>query len=109
VGYGDLHPYSVGETILTICFIMVNIGLSAYIIGSVSMLVVKSDAKFDKYRDRISALFAYAKINNLTKVGRQVAAKPVSVLVVKPDASLASAGVASRRCLLTPRSTTSQR
>ena len=68
VGYGDIHPYSVGETVVTITYIMINIAMSAYIIASITLLVSKGDMRVSQFRDRISALFSYSDINNLPKV-----------------------------------------
>lgn len=50
VGYGDFHAYSVPEAIFTIIYVFINIGVAAYIIGTITLLVVKGDEKTGAYR-----------------------------------------------------------
>lgn len=42
VGYGDLHAVNTGEKLFSILYILFNIGLTAYIIGNMTSLVVHS-------------------------------------------------------------------
>lgn len=40
VGYGDLHAANTGEMVFSICFMLFNIGLTSYIIGNMTNLIV---------------------------------------------------------------------
>lgn len=42
VGYGDLHAENTGEKIFNIFYMLFNIGLTAYLIGNMTNLVVHS-------------------------------------------------------------------
>lgn len=42
VGYGDLHAVNTGEKIFSICYMLFNIGLTAYLIGNMTNLIVHS-------------------------------------------------------------------
>ncbi|PHT40761.1 hypothetical protein CQW23_19615 [Capsicum baccatum] len=45
VGYGDLHAHNTGEKVFSIFYMLFNIGLTAYIIGNMTNLIVNSVAK----------------------------------------------------------------
>lgn len=45
VGYGDLHAHNTGEKVFAIFYMLFNIGLTAYIIGNMTNLIVQSVAK----------------------------------------------------------------
>ena len=64
VGYGDLHPVNAAEEIFCIVYMMVNIIFQSWIIGSITLLVVKGDAKTSDYRDTLESLEHYAHIND---------------------------------------------
>jgi hypothetical protein len=49
-GYGDFHAYSVAEAAFTIVYVFINIGVAAYIVGTITLLVVKGDEKTGAYR-----------------------------------------------------------
>lgn len=55
VGYGDLHAANTGEKVFNIFYMLFNIGLTAYIIGNMTNLVVHSAVR----------TFAMVKISNL--------------------------------------------
>ncbi|RWW67881.1 hypothetical protein BHE74_00024638 [Ensete ventricosum] len=40
VGYGDLHAWNTGEKVFTIFLMLFNIGLTAYLIGNMTNLIV---------------------------------------------------------------------
>ncbi|KAF3638656.1 hypothetical protein FXO37_24275 [Capsicum annuum] len=44
-GYGDLHAHNTGEKVFAIFYMLFNIGLTAYIIGNMTNLIVQSVAK----------------------------------------------------------------
>jgi hypothetical protein len=41
-----------------------NIALGAYILGTITLLVVKGDAQIGRIRDQMQALEGYAKVGN---------------------------------------------
>uniref|UniRef100_A0A0E0P4L8 Potassium channel n=1 Tax=Oryza rufipogon TaxID=4529 RepID=A0A0E0P4L8_ORYRU len=41
VGYGDLHATNIGEMLFSIAFMLFNMGLTSYIIGNITNLVVR--------------------------------------------------------------------
>lgn len=65
VGYGDFHAYSVPEALFTIFYVFINIGVAAYIIGTITLLVVKGDEKTGAYRERLSVLDAYSATHEI--------------------------------------------
>lgn len=42
VGYGDIHAINTGEKVFTLCYMLFNIGLTAYLIGNMTNLIVHS-------------------------------------------------------------------
>ena len=49
-GYGDLHAYSTAEALFVTIYCFINIGVAAYIVGTITLLVVRSDEKTGQYR-----------------------------------------------------------
>ncbi len=68
VGYGDIHAWLVLECIWSIIFIIVSVFLLAYVIGSTTLAIIKGDERVGKYRERMHALMAYSKLNDLPSV-----------------------------------------
>ncbi|KAF7830213.1 potassium channel KAT3 [Senna tora] len=65
VGYGDLHAENTREKIFTIFYMLFNIGLTAYIIGNITNLVVHSTVRTFAMRDAINQILKYASKNRL--------------------------------------------
>ncbi|KAG6505943.1 hypothetical protein ZIOFF_031256 [Zingiber officinale] len=65
VGYGDLHPVSSSEMIFDIFYMLFNIGLSAYLIGNMTNLVVHGTSRTRTYRDTIQAATSFAQRNQI--------------------------------------------
>ena len=65
VGYGDFSPMNASEQIFGMIFMLLNITLMSYIIGSITLLVVKNDEATSEYRTNINTLKVYASANNL--------------------------------------------
>lgn len=65
LGYGDLHPYTTPEVVYTLVYVFINIVLWAYVIGSITLVVVKADEKTGAYRERMHNLDVYAAVNSL--------------------------------------------
>lgn len=49
VGYGDLHPVNSKEMIFDIFYMLFNLGLTAYVIGNMTNLVVHQTGRTRKY------------------------------------------------------------
>ncbi len=62
MGYGDFHAASWVEALLLIVYMIINIALGAYILGTITLLVVKGDEATGKFRDKMHALEAYAQV-----------------------------------------------
>ncbi|KAJ4708332.1 Potassium channel like [Melia azedarach] len=65
VGYGDLHPVNTREMIFDIFFMLFNLGLTAYLIGNMTNLVVHGTSRTRKFRDTIQAASSFAQRNQL--------------------------------------------
>lgn len=49
VGYGDLHAENIGEMIFNTFYMLFNLGLTAYLIGNMTNLVVHGTRRTRKY------------------------------------------------------------
>ncbi|KAL8498140.1 hypothetical protein ACS0TY_021463 [Phlomoides rotata] len=65
VGYGDLHAENTREMIFYIFYMLFNLGLTAYLIGNMTNLVVHGTSKTRHFRDTIQAASSFAKRNHL--------------------------------------------
>nr|GMD48948.1 potassium channel KAT3-like isoform X2 [Ipomoea batatas] len=65
VGYGDLYAVNTGEKIFTIFYMLFNIGLTAYLIGTMTNLIVHSAVRTFTMRDGINNTLRYARKNRL--------------------------------------------
>ncbi|OWM65984.1 hypothetical protein CDL15_Pgr015409 [Punica granatum] len=65
VGYGDLHPVNTGEMIFDIFYILFNIGLTAYLIGNMTNLVVHGTRRTRNFRNTIQAASNFSMRNQL--------------------------------------------
>jgi hypothetical protein len=63
VGYGDFSPTNADEQILGITAIVTNIVIAAWIIGSITLLIVKGDETTGEYRDALQTLTNYANMH----------------------------------------------
>ncbi|KAK6140826.1 hypothetical protein DH2020_025433 [Rehmannia glutinosa] len=64
-GYGDLHAENTGEKVFSIFYMLFNIGLTAYLIGNMTNLVVHSSIRTFAMRDAIHEILRYASKNRL--------------------------------------------
>ncbi|CAI9094492.1 OLC1v1030241C1 [Oldenlandia corymbosa var. corymbosa] len=64
-GYGDLHAVNTQEKIFDIFYMLFNLGLTAYIIGNMTNLVVHGTSRTRKFRDTIQAASSFAARNQL--------------------------------------------
>ncbi|XP_027065828.1 potassium channel AKT1-like [Coffea arabica] len=65
VGYGDLHAENTREMIFDIVYMLFNLGLTAYLIGNMTNLVVHGTSRTRKFRDTIQAASSFAQRNQL--------------------------------------------
>ncbi|MCD7453518.1 hypothetical protein HAX54_021218 [Datura stramonium] len=65
VGYGDLRAHNTGEKVFSIFYMLFNIGLTAYLIGNMTNLIVHSIARTFAMRDAINEILRYASKNRL--------------------------------------------
>ncbi|KAL5074245.1 hypothetical protein RYX36_013229 [Vicia faba] len=65
VGYGDLHAENTTEKVFNIFYMLFNIGLTAYIIGNMTNLVVHSSGRTFAMRDAFNKVLQYASKNGL--------------------------------------------
>ncbi|CAH1451632.1 unnamed protein product [Lactuca virosa] len=65
VGYGDLHAVNTGEKVFNIFYMLFNIGLTSYLIGNMTNLIVHSAVRTFAMRDAINEILRYASKNRL--------------------------------------------
>ncbi|XP_020259216.1 potassium channel AKT1-like [Asparagus officinalis] len=65
VGYGDLHPQNTREMVFDIAYMLFNLGLTSYLIGNMTNLVVHGTSRTRKFRDTIQAASSFAQRNQL--------------------------------------------
>lgn len=64
-GYGDLHAENSREMLFGVCYMLFNLGLTAYIIGNMTNLVVHWTSRTRGFRDSIRAASEFTKRNQL--------------------------------------------
>ncbi|XP_064947913.1 potassium channel KAT4-like isoform X3 [Musa acuminata AAA Group] len=65
VGYGDLHAWNTGEKVFTIFLMLFNIGLTAYLIGNMTNLIVHAATRTFLMRDTIHRVSRFASKHRL--------------------------------------------
>ncbi|KAF8400701.1 hypothetical protein HHK36_014001 [Tetracentron sinense] len=65
VGYGDLHAQNTREMVFDIFYMFFNLGLTAYLIGNMTNLVVHGTSRTRKFRDSIQAASSFGQRNQL--------------------------------------------
>ncbi|KAL2338325.1 hypothetical protein Fmac_012771 [Flemingia macrophylla] len=65
VGYGDLHPVNSREMVFDIFYMLFNLGLTAYLIGNMTNLVVHGTSRTRQFRDTIQAASNFGHRNQL--------------------------------------------
>ncbi|BAS87622.1 Os04g0117500, partial [Oryza sativa Japonica Group] len=71
VGYGDLHATNIGEMLFSIAFMLFNMGLTSYIIGNITNLVVRETSNTFKMRDMVQWVSEFGSMNRLPEVMRE--------------------------------------
>lgn len=64
-GYGDLHAENPREMLFDIFYMLFNLGLTAYLIGNMTNLVVHWTSRTRNFRDKVRAASEFAKRNQL--------------------------------------------
>ncbi|KAG7347954.1 ankyrin repeat domain protein [Nitzschia inconspicua] len=64
VGYGDFSPVNATEQIFGMVYMFLNMVITSWIIGTITLLVVKNDEKNGEYRTNLRLLDEYVTINN---------------------------------------------
>lgn len=67
LGDNDLYSNSPAESIVMSIYLLFNVVLGAYILGTVTMLMVKGDVRSSMFRDRIANLKDYSNVNDIPK------------------------------------------
>ncbi|KAL8114700.1 hypothetical protein AgCh_021535 [Apium graveolens] len=65
VGYGDLHAVNTAEMVFIIVYMLINLGLTAYIIGNMTNLVVEGTSRTMEFRNSIEAASNFVSRNHL--------------------------------------------
>ncbi|GAX84454.1 hypothetical protein CEUSTIGMA_g11874.t1 [Chlamydomonas eustigma] len=65
LGDGDFYCATPAESIAMACYLLFNVVLGAYILGTVTMLMVKTDERSKTFRDQKIGLKNYSKIHGL--------------------------------------------
>lgn len=67
VGYGDFTARNIPETAWALVYMFYNLGLSAYILGSFTLIALRSDEQVNAFRTKCSNLKDYANSNSIPK------------------------------------------
>ncbi|XP_039119984.1 potassium channel KAT3-like isoform X2 [Dioscorea cayenensis subsp. rotundata] len=67
-GYGDLHAENTREMLFDISYMLFNLGLTAYLIGNMTNLVVHGTSRTRKFRERIQDASEFAARNQLPRL-----------------------------------------
>ncbi|KAF8678498.1 hypothetical protein HU200_046252 [Digitaria exilis] len=65
VGYGDLHAVNPGEMAFATCYMLFNLGLTSYIIGNMTNLVVHAATNTFEMRDTLRRVSTFGSVNRL--------------------------------------------
>ncbi|KAK8698985.1 hypothetical protein V6N13_115084 [Hibiscus sabdariffa] len=67
VGYGDLHAVNTSEMVFITCYMLFNLGLTAYIIGNMTNLVTEGTRRTMEFRNSIESASNFVSANRLPK------------------------------------------
>ncbi|KZV30905.1 hypothetical protein F511_36681 [Dorcoceras hygrometricum] len=65
VGYGDIHAVNSLEMVFIILYMLLNLGLTSYIIGNMTNLVVEGTRRTMEFRNSIEATSSFVSCNRL--------------------------------------------
>lgn len=69
VGYGDIHPVNRGEMIYDIFYMLLNLALTAYIIGNMTNLITRLTARTRQYVSLLHNWLAHSRCSNSLRAG----------------------------------------
>lgn len=67
VGYGDFSPVNAAEQVWGMIYMLLNIIFQSWIIGSITLLIVRNDEKTGQYRETLQVLDKYSKLHSFDK------------------------------------------
>lgn len=67
VGYGDFSPVNSVEQVWGMIYMLLNIIFQAWVIGSITLLIVRQDEKTGEYREALAQLNLFATINDFDR------------------------------------------
>eukprot|EP00193_Tetraselmis_chui_P001208 CAMPEP_0177752394 /NCGR_PEP_ID=MMETSP0491_2-20121128/898_1 /TAXON_ID=63592 /ORGANISM="Tetraselmis chuii, Strain PLY429" /LENGTH=613 /DNA_ID=CAMNT_0019267599 /DNA_START=302 /DNA_END=2139 /DNA_ORIENTATION=- len=73
VGYGDLHPVNQAEQTFVIFVMVINMGMTAYVIGNITLLTTKVDQKILNFRAKVSEVNSYLLYKDIPSDLRNIA------------------------------------
>ncbi|KAH9309858.1 hypothetical protein KI387_037769 [Taxus chinensis] len=68
VGYGDIHPKNTQEMIFATVYMMFNLGLTAYLLGNMTNLIVEESSRTRRFRNMIRNASHCASRNQLPEI-----------------------------------------
>ena len=71
VGYGDISPVSNLERAFSMIIMILNMGVTAYILGNVTQIVTKDDSTIMDFRDHIASLQRFMRRNDIPRAVRE--------------------------------------
>ncbi|KAL7543823.1 hypothetical protein ACHAWF_007462 [Thalassiosira exigua] len=67
VGYGDFSPVNSTEQIFSMVFMLCNVVIMSWIIGSITLLIVRNDDKASLYRETLHVLDKYSTLHEFDR------------------------------------------
>ena len=68
VGYGDFSAANPAEAVWATIYMFFNLALGAYVLGTITLIVIKHDERTGRYRDLITHLKDYIRVNEIPPV-----------------------------------------
>eukprot|EP00466_Bigelowiella_natans_P011604 jgi/Bigna1/141776/aug1.65_g16484 len=65
VGYGDISPQNSDERVWGTIYVIINLGLQAYIVGNMTALASKPDLETHQFRQQLDDVQVFMKQNNI--------------------------------------------
>ncbi|GMH35595.1 hypothetical protein BSKO_03463 [Bryopsis sp. KO-2023] len=72
VGYGDFSPKNTAEVVFGTCYMIFNILLNSYILGTITLIVIKADEQTGTLRALFDKLNSFAFLNRLQEPLRKL-------------------------------------
>lgn len=85
VGYGDYSPKNVVEQIWAIGYMLLNMIFMAWVVGSITLLIVKTDERTGIYRDKLHKLQLYSDTHDFDEKLRKQLKRQVKLDFTNSD------------------------